>query len=183
MSIEELGGKGQMSAEQYLYIYKLIKDCAPCRVLVFGCGNDSRYWIEANKDGRTVFLEDSERWIRKVQPLIPKADIRKVTYTTTKPDYLNLLDTPEKLHLELPEDIQGKWDIILVDAPKGFKDHHHGRMQSIYAASRMGTDILIHDCQRMVEDLYGKLFCGDLIYEIKGGSTLLRHYLKNIKWN
>lgn len=48
------------------------------------------------------------------------------------------------------------WDVILVDAPEGYRDHHPGRQQSIFLASRLarpGTTVFLHDAERTVESL------------------------------
>ena len=41
-----------------------------------------------------------------------------VTYTTRLPDWEQLLEQPDRLEIDLPDEISGQaWDVILVDAP------------------------------------------------------------------
>ena len=44
--------RGLMNQSQYELIYKIIKSRAPCNLLVFGVGEDSYLWNNANKEGR-----------------------------------------------------------------------------------------------------------------------------------
>ncbi|CAL4896553.1 unnamed protein product [Urochloa decumbens] len=59
-----------------------------------------------------------------------------------------------------------EWDVILVDAPTGYDPSRPGRMGAIYAAGmaararRAGatTDVLVHDVDRPVEDMFSRAF-------------------------
>jgi len=54
------------------------------------------------------------------------------------------------------------WDIIYVDSPQGYRDSDHGRMQSIYSASKLNhTHILVHDCDRALERSYFNEYIGE----------------------
>ena len=44
---------GQMSFDQYQYIYDTVSSKNGCNFLIFGLGKDSQLWIEANKNGNT----------------------------------------------------------------------------------------------------------------------------------
>ena len=73
-------------------------------------------------------------------------------------DYKNGSDN---LRVDLPNDIRDiNWDIILVDAPAGYGNDMPCRMKSIYESyelSNDSTDILVHDCEREIEDMYIRL--------------------------
>ena len=56
----------QMSFDEYVYIYELIKSKSGCNLLIFGLGRDSELWLDVNKNGKTIFLEDNTEWINTV---------------------------------------------------------------------------------------------------------------------
>ena len=152
----------QMTEEEYFYIASLL---GKKNFLVFGTGHDSNIWRHANSDGTTIFLENNTKWI-----LPEDDDVYIVNYTSKLTDADALLEqykigNDHNLIIELPEIVKNtKWDIIFVDAPAGNKSHLPGRMQSIYAAKQLSskdTKVLIHDCDRPVEDTYSKFFFGD----------------------
>ena len=157
-----------LSVEEIYKISEAINKRKACNYLVFGLGNDALLWLEVNRGGYTVFLENSQEWIDK---FITKRNMReliyKITYTTRITQWRELLDCPEKLELKLPEEVINlKWDVILVDAPMGgmMQDTApesgaviHGRMQSIYMAARLagkGCTVFVHDTERVVEKTY-----------------------------
>lgn len=136
----------------------------PCRLLVFGAGNDSSMWQQLNEGGTTVFLEHNPEWIVKIRGSDASLDIRPVQYATRITKWRELLDQGDSLQMDLPQDVRRKrWDVVLVDAPNGFvmADEHarlgpiHGRMQSILAASQLVASkgyVFVHDAQREVEN-------------------------------
>ncbi len=84
--------------------------------------------------------------------------------------------------MDLDNEIRStRWDVILVDAPRGFDDECPGRMKSIYEASRLiksGGHVFVHDCERVVEREYtDKYFLeGNLVEEVEEIGNL-RHYI------
>jgi hypothetical protein len=135
--IEETSGlRIQMKPVEILEIVRYI--VPHVNFLIFGLGNDSPFWAEKNPGGHTVFLEDQERWIKKLSAECPFLKIHKIHYGTRLSDWKSLLDHPDKLKLDLPETITGtSWDMIIVDGPAGFHDRKPGRMKSIFAASQL----------------------------------------------
>lgn len=168
----------QLSAAELRTIALTVRRRAPCRFLIFGFGNDAAFWMRLNRGGTTVFLEDSEDWLRKGIRCNPEAAIYRVAYETLRPQWHALLDAPGGLATRLPELVEGtRWDVILVDAPAGWSDATPGRMKSIFLASRLvaaNGDVFVHDCDREVEQVYCDRFlrADNLVAEIK----LLRHY-------
>ena len=77
-----------MTAKQYELIYKIIKQKSSCNVLVFGLGEDSYLWKSANKEGKTIFIENIKSWADRFSDL----DIEIVNYKTTVLDYPNNLN-------------------------------------------------------------------------------------------
>lgn len=172
---------GQASFREYRYLYQTIGAAAPCELLVFGVGRDSSLWIEANRDGVTVFLEHHRSWIERARREIPDLTIQRVEYTTRRWQWWWQLWRPERLFLNLPADLlETDWDVIFVDAPGGDRWKRPGRMQSIYTAAALaknaaGTcDVLVHDCDRRVERVYTDRFLGEAFN--LGQVETLRHY-------
>lgn len=161
----------QMTREEYLHIASLVPNS---NFLIFGTGNDTPLWKEANKGGTTLFLENDTRWVDSSDK-----DVHIVNYTCTRPQAQYLLQEYEEgrddgLLMEYPPQLDDVvWDFILVDSPW---DGSHGRMQSIYLASKLAkkghTEIFLHDCDRWVEDVYGKFFFGENYKEFHK----LRHF-------
>jgi uncharacterized protein (TIGR01627 family) len=171
----------QMSTEEYLYAARLVADRKGCNLLVFGLGNDSRLWITANRQGRTVFIEDSAPWARAVSWRIPEIEVQLVRYGTRRGQWRELLaSAPESLALRLPPSLADEgWDVILVDGPAGYDDDTPGRMRSlataaVFAHRSGGTDIIVHDCDRPVEGTFcERFFAGD---EAVQAFDRTRHY-------
>ncbi len=166
----------QLLPEQLHSISKVLRK--NYNLLVFGVGNDTSFWLEANKKGHTVFIEDNPSWLKKIQTKNPGMNAYLVTYGTKLLNWQKLLDKTEKLNLKLPKAITDiAWDVILVDAPRGYKNHHPGRMKSIYTALKLLAHtghIFVHDCDRLAEKVYTDTFLKNenLVEEI----GILRHY-------
>jgi glucuronoxylan 4-O-methyltransferase len=137
----------------------------PVRFLVFGLGNDSVFWHSKNKDGRTVFIEDDPSWHATITQRHPFLETYLVNYGTRRTEWAQLLNSPEKLTIDLPPSITNTaWDVILVDAPAGYEDRSPGRMKSIYMASvlvKNGGDVFVHDAERDIEREYASKYMGD----------------------
>lgn len=172
----------QLSTEQLALISKVVKRKAPCRLLVFGMGNDSLLWSAINRGGVTVFLEDNMDWFKKIARKSKHINGFLVDYGTRLSDWKKLLESSSLLKMPLPEKIEeDAWDVILVDAPEGWHAKAPGRMKSIFLASRLVKnkgDVFVHDCNRSVEDLYCHIFLkkDNLKNAIPSPMGLLRHY-------
>jgi hypothetical protein len=170
----------QMLAHEVFFIAKSITP--PVNFLVFGLGNDSHFWFNLNRCGRTVFIEDQKEWFSKVRQQNPSLEAYLVEYGTKREQALELIDHPELLAMDLPPVIRNtSWDVILVDGPAGYEDGTPGRMKSIYEASRLikrSGSIFVHDHERAVETAYGDryLLPKNLVAETQG-LALLRHYI------
>ena len=149
----------QMKKFEYEYIARMLGDK---NFLVFGTGYDTKFWRFCNSNGFTIFLEHDPKWISNQDN-----DVFLVNYTTKLYQYKELLKEYKKnfiknLEIKIPDFLYNvTWDIIFVDGPPGNKNDSIGRMQSIYTAYKLSnnnTNILIHDCDRIVEDVYSKEF-------------------------
>lgn len=172
----------QLSTEQLKYIAITVKEKAFCKLLIFGLGNDSMFWLKLNGGGVTVFLEDNIDWLQKITKKSKDLIVFPVNYNTKITDWKMLLESPSLLDMTLPENVEKEeWDIIFVDAPGGWNDQTSGRMKSIYLSSRLvknSCDIFVHDCNREVEDIYCNKYLKkeNLKQEIKTQGVFLRHY-------
>lgn len=172
----------QVTVEQMIAIRNAIKEKSNAKVMVFGVGNDSRFWMNSNLGGRTVFIEDDEFWLKKIQKQIDGIEAYQVSYDTKVEQASDLLNQPNKLVMELPNKLsEENWDVIFVDAPTGWGEGTVGRMKSIYTAASLMKNghVFVHDCNREVEILYCDKFLRpeNFVQEIKAtDSGYLRHY-------
>jgi hypothetical protein len=169
----------QLNQAELSAVIGAIRSLPRCNFLVFGVGRDSVLWMAANRVGRTAFLEDSPEWQDVIQRSLPAAEIHTVEYITTVRDYRRWLFRLNDLGMTLPDVIRNqKWDVILVDAPAGWRDDKPGRMQSIFEASRLvslGGHIFVHDCDREAERVSCDVLLQSAVFVSEVGS--LRHYV------
>lgn len=164
--------KIQLKAEQIKRISLKLQACENCNFLVFGMGNDSKYWELTNASGRNYFIEDNEFWYGEMLKKNPTIKAVIVQYNTKRSQWKELLNDDTALILDLPEEItKQKWDIIFVDAPRGVLDSNPGRMKSIYTASKLikkGGIVFVHDNHREVERVYSDKYLNknNLVHEI-----------------
>jgi hypothetical protein len=172
----------QLSTAQLKVMSMIVKERAPCKLLIFGVGNDSVFWSTINKDGVTIFLENNKNWYQSITKSSKDLTVFLINYNTKRSDWKMLLDSPSLLDMALPNNVEKeKWDIIMVDGPDGQNDQATGRMKSIFLSSRLiknEGDIFVHDCNREVEGIYCNNFLKEehLKIEIEGPLGCLRHY-------
>jgi uncharacterized protein (TIGR01627 family) len=153
-----------LSAAEIHAIAQTVRAIPGCRLLVFGAGHDSRFWVECNQGNTTVFLEHNTAWAEQIANEIGRELIFDVSYRHRRSDWLRLLDAPDQLACVLPPEVSAaEWDIVLVDGPPGYLPEQPGRMQSIFTAAKMvrpGGYVIVHDCDREVERIYCDRFLG-----------------------
>ena len=160
-------GKGLMSVGQYVNSAIFLDVLSPCNFLVFGLGEDAEVWQEINKGGRTVFLEDDKEWIEKFTGR--DLEIYPVEYDTEAKDYKEIGFSPERLSMNLPDEVRNtSWDIVFVDGPLGHNPPRPfkgpGRMKSIYTAHELLKDggiCIVDDMGRDIERTYSNHFFGE----------------------
>ncbi|CAI9093161.1 OLC1v1028585C1 [Oldenlandia corymbosa var. corymbosa] len=174
----------------------------PCNFLVFGLGHDSIMWASLNPGGSTLFLEEDPKWVDTVLRGAPHLRAHTVKYRTQLSQADELLDHyraepecwPNKSFIHgnqkcrlalnmLPEEVYEKeWDLIMIDAPRGYFPEAPGRMSAIYSAAVMArnrkgsgvTHVFLHDVDRKVEKVYSdKFLCPKYLKESAGK---LRHF-------
>ncbi|XP_047317895.1 probable methyltransferase At1g27930 [Impatiens glandulifera] len=166
--------------------FDVLQKRSPCNFLVFGLGHDSLMWSAFNAGGNTVFLEEDPQWVKTVLQKAPDLRAHTVRYRTKLSQADELYSwyktepecSPEKSELRgnnkcklaltgLPDEIYDtEWDLIMIDAPRGYFAEAPGRMGAIYSAAVMArnrkgpgiTDVFLHDVERKVEKMYAEEF-------------------------
>lgn len=172
--------QGQGTYEEYALMYETLVRRAPCALLIFGVGRDSPLWIDTNVGGRTVFLESVAEWAAIARTTTPGIEVRDISYGPWRRFMWPMLrNAPQLLELRgLPSDIaDARWDVILVDAPRGTTWRRPGRMRSVRTAAVLaasGADVFVHDCHRTVERESADQFLGADRLVAQAGT--MRHY-------
>ncbi|KAG7655693.1 IRX15/IRX15L/IGXM [Arabidopsis suecica] len=166
--------------------FNILKKLAPANFLVFGLGRDSLMWASLNPRGKTLFLEEDLEWFQKVTKDSPFLRAHHVRYRTQLQQADSLLRSyktepncfPAKSYLRgnekcklaltgLPDEFYDtEWDLLMVDAPKGYFAEAPGRMAAIFSAAVMArnrkkpgvTHVFLHDVNRRVEKTFAEEF-------------------------
>ncbi|CAL9760930.1 unnamed protein product [Musa acuminata subsp. burmannicoides] len=169
---------GKMSEEDLRAVAGVLRRRAPCNLLVFGIGHETPLWRALNHGGRTVFLDENEYYVARVEGRNPGLEAYDVAYTTKVREMRDLLAAARRQRRgecrpvqnllfsdcrlainDLPNQLYDvAWDVILVDGPKGHTPAMPGRMSAIFTAAVMArsrgrghTDVLVHDHDREAE--------------------------------
>ncbi|KAH0468296.1 hypothetical protein IEQ34_003329 [Dendrobium chrysotoxum] len=164
-------------------------------LLFFGLNPQFLPLAEANIGGSAIFLEDDFERIRKFhRKTYRNVAVHLVRYNGKAGNAYDLLKHGRehkycsrraskyvgisrcRLALSsLPQEIYKKsWDVVVVDGPRGDKPEAPGRMAAIYTAAiiaRMGsgTDVVVHDADRMIEKWYSwEFLCHENLFSVKG---------------
>ncbi|KAA8533316.1 hypothetical protein F0562_033151 [Nyssa sinensis] len=176
----------QQSLGEIRVSFDVLQSLPPCNFLVFGLGHDSLMWASLNARGNTIFLEEDPKWVQTVLKNAPNLRAHHVQYRTQLSQADNLLSTyrsepdcsPSKSFIRgnikcklaltgLPDEVYDKeWDLIMIDAPRGYFAEAPGRMGAIYSAAVMArnrkksgvTHVFLHDVDRKVEKTYAEEF-------------------------
>ncbi|KAL2903696.1 putative methyltransferase At1g27930 [Bienertia sinuspersici] len=192
----------QQSFQEITQSFNVLRKLSPCNFLVFGLGYDSIMWASLNPNGPTLFLEETPEWVTTVLKDAPFLNAKTVPYRTQLKEADRLLTSykeepychPNKAFLKgnrkcrlalenLPEEVYEKeWDVIMIDAPRGYFPEAPGRMAAIYSAAVMArnrkrvgvTHVFLHDVDRKVERQFAKEFLC-MKYKV-GGVGRLWHF-------
>ncbi|XVE85330.1 hypothetical protein DITRI_Ditri17bG0083100 [Diplodiscus trichospermus] len=166
--------------------FDVLKKRSPCNFLVFGLGYDSLMWTSLNPHGNTIFLEEDPKWVQTVLKDAPSLHAHAVRYRTHLQQADALLSHyrsepscfpseaylrgNEKCKLALtgfPDEFYDtEWDMIMIDAPRGYFAEAPGRMAAIFSAAVMArnrkgsgvTHVFLHDVNRRVEKVFAEEF-------------------------
>ncbi|CAL9165184.1 unnamed protein product [Musa hybrid cultivar] len=180
----------QQSRAEIRLTFDVLRRRGPCNFLVFGLGRDSRMWAAMNAGGTTLFLEEDPEWYELVLKTSPMLRAHHVKYRTRLDEADKLLRGYRKeaecrpgaadgisglqrnggcplALVGLPREVyEREWDVVMIDAPKGYFPSAPGRMAAIYSAKVMArgrrgegdTDVFLHDVDRKVEKAYALEF-------------------------
>ncbi|GJU57596.1 probable methyltransferase [Tanacetum coccineum] len=174
----------QQSVAEIVVSFNVLVEKAPCNFLIFWLGYDSLMWAAFNPKGKTLFLEEDPLWVRSILKTAPNLNVGIVNYQTKLEDADKLMKSyrsePEcaKSYIQgntrcrlaitsLPEEVYAnEWDVIMIDAPRGYYKEAPGRMGVIYSAAVMArnrkkpgvTHVFLHDVDRKVEKTYAEEF-------------------------
>ena len=176
----------QQSLAEISITFDVLKTRSPCNFLVFGLGFDSLMWTSLNPHGTTLFLEEDPKWVQTIVEKAPTLNAHTVQYRTQLQEADSLLKTyrseplcsPTKAYLRgndkcklaltgLPDEVYDKeWDLIMIDAPRGYFPEAPGRMAAIFSAVVMArgrkgsgvTHVFLHDVDRRVEKMFAEEF-------------------------
>ncbi|XP_057949589.1 arabinogalactan O-methyltransferase 1-like [Malania oleifera] len=177
----------QQSFQEITVTYDVLRAHRRCNFLVFGLGRDSLMWASFNPRGTTLFLEEDPKWVQSVLKDSPtQLRAHTVRYATKLSEADALLGayrsepacSAAKAYLkgnarcrlalsELPDEVYDtEWDLIMIDAPRGYFPEAPGRMGAIYSAAVMArarkgsgvTHVFLHDVDRRVEKVYAEEF-------------------------
>lgn len=176
----------QQNFHEISITFDVLQKRSPCNFLVFGLGYDSLMWNALNPRGRTLFLEEDPKWVQTVLKGAPVLHAHAVKYRTHLSQADDLLKSyksepncsPQKAFLRgntkcrlaltgLPDEFYDtEWDLIMIDAPRGYYAEAPGRMGAIFSAAVMArnrkgsgvTHVFLHDVDRKVEKVYAEEF-------------------------
>ncbi|KAK9108498.1 hypothetical protein Syun_024509 [Stephania yunnanensis] len=143
-------------------------------------------WASFNSLGTTLFLEEDPKWVQTVLKNAPNLRAHHVNYRTRLDQADALINSyksvpeclPDKATLEgnakcklaladMPKEVyEREWDLIMIDAPRGYFDSAPGRMGAIFSAAVMArrrkgqgpTHVFLHDVDRKVERMFAEEF-------------------------
>jgi hypothetical protein len=150
------------------------------KMLVFGLGYDSLFWLHATK-GKTYFVEDDDDFILHDKNLLQNI-IPCNYFGTSVSKSLNFLDneTRSNSHYSLAPPIDliklAPYDVILVDGPKGYSDDKEGRLHPIKWSSKLMShkgSVYIDDAERELETKAVKKYFPDARFlKTRRGNTI-----------
>lgn len=194
-------GPSALTEKELKFLSDTVTRRSPCNVLVFGSAPQYLMLSSINTRGITVILEDEPAKI-----MIPKAEVNpnntriyslkyhqmevKNAYNLLRHARANPACAPKMDNLQqglshckmelrdLPLEVHNiKWDVIVVDGPRGDDLEAPGRMGSIYTAavlarkrsSNSTTDVFVHDVHRTAEKwLSWEFLCQENLVSAKG---------------
>ncbi|XP_057776973.1 probable methyltransferase At1g27930 [Salvia miltiorrhiza] len=187
----------QQSLGEISVTFAVLRSVGPANFLVFGLGRDSLMWAALNPRGRTLFLEEDPKWVHTVLKDAPALRAHTVHYRNQLSQADDLLHhfrsepdcSPHKSFIRgndncrlalnmLPDEVyDNEWDLIMIDAPRGYFPEAPGRMAAIYSAAVMArnrkkpgvTHVFLHDVDRRVEKMYAEAFlCKKYLVKAEG---------------
>ncbi|KAL4584769.1 hypothetical protein LXL04_009379 [Taraxacum kok-saghyz] len=171
-----------LSEKEFRFLSDIIREKSPCNLLVFGLEDEYLKLPTINKGGATVFLEDKSEKLMKMKGDGDGVQVFKIRYKTSAKEAYKLLKharrdascSVRRLTSKCKIAVSGfpkevlkiKWDVIVVDGPGGDGPESPGRMGAIYMAGVLarggnGTNVVVHDVDRMIEKWFSWEFLSE----------------------
>ncbi|KAL7603166.1 probable methyltransferase At1g27930 [Lactuca sativa] len=171
-----------LSEKELTFLSDIILQKSPCNLLVFGLEDQYLKLPTINKGGATVFLEDKPEKLMKMKGNGDGVQVFRIRYKTSAKEAYKLLKharrdsscSVRRLTSKCKIAVTGfpkevlkiKWDVIVVDGPGGDGPESPGRMGAIYMAgvlarSGNGTNVVVHDVDRMIEKWFSWEFLSE----------------------
>lgn len=188
-----------ISEKEFKLLSNLIAKKVPCNLLFFGIESQYLNLSAVNPGGKNVFLEDDPYKLSIFKVNSNHTRMYKVDYKLHAEKAYKLLKHARgnkscapnsglrnssrcQLALtDLPREVyEVKWDVVVVDGPRGDSPLAPGRMATIYSAAiiaREGntTDVVVHDIDRMIEKWYSwEFLCDENLISSKGKLWIFR---------
>lgn len=182
-----------LTAKEFKLLANLVSSRAPCNLLIFGFEPPYLVLSEINAGGTTIILEDDANKVSTIAASSNSFQVFKVEYQIPAGKAYKLLKLARRnpaciphlgqlelskcqlLLKRLPREVYKlKWDVVVVDGPRGDRPEAVGRMGTIYTASLLAraaksADVLVHDVDRMVEKWYSwEFLCDENLVSSKG---------------
>lgn len=188
-----------ISEKEFKLLSNLIAQKAPCNLLFFGLESQYLNLSAINDGGTNLFLEDDPYKLSTFKINTNYTRMYKVDYKFRAENAYKLLkhargnkacapnsglrnsSTCQLALTDLPREVyEVKWDMVVVDGPRGDSPQAPGRMATIYSAAiiaREGntTDVVVHDIDRMIEKWYSwEFLCDENLISSKGKLWIFR---------
>lgn len=188
-----------ISEKEFKLLSDLVAKKAPCNLLIFGLESQYLNLSAINDGGNNVFLEDDPYKLSTFKINSNHTRMYKVDYKLHAEEAYQLLKlarrnktcapnagliNSSKCQLaltDLPREVyEVKWDVVVVDGPRGDSPQAPGRMATIYSAAviaREGntTDVVVHDIDRIIEKWYSwEFLCDENLISSKGKLWIFR---------
>ncbi|KAI3765991.1 hypothetical protein L2E82_16038 [Cichorium intybus] len=171
-----------LSEKELKFLSDIILQKSPCNLLVFGLEDQYLSLPTINEGGATVFLEDKpEKLVKMKGKNGDGVKVFRIRYKTSAKEAYKLLKHARsdsscsvrrltskcKIAVGFPKEVMKmKWDVIVVDGPGGDGPESPGRMGAIYMAgvlarSGNGTNVVVHDVDRMIEKWFSWEFLSE----------------------
>lgn len=159
-----------LTEKEFQLLSNLISHRAPCNLLIFGLEPQHLILASMNAGGTTILLDDD-----------PAGEAYRVLKHAREdpgcaPHSKPLEESTCQLALtKLPQEVyELKWDVVVVDGPRGDRAEAPGRMAAIYTASMIAragnmTNVVVHDVDRMIEKWFSwEFLCDENLVSSKG---------------
>lgn len=159
-----------LTEKEFQLLSNLISHRAPCNLLIFGLEPQHLVLASMNAGGTTILLEDDPAG--EAYRVLKHAREDPACAHHSKP----LEESTCQLALtKLPQEVyELKWDVVVVDGPRGDRAEAPGRMAAIYTASMIAragnmTNVVVHDVDRMIEKWFSwEFLCDENLVSSKG---------------